>query len=501
MPPSTRPLWRPCVHRSHEQQNLGDNRNDAQRFGPWLAAVAHTLRVVTHNPAIAAALALLCTTVSVVAHPGFIGTVHATLDSERHLRIIVKHDALAFALNDTSHRIADEPMLQLLRSSDDDLSIALHDGTERFHEQFEIRTPDGPVTWTLVEQPTVQAVREWQILRPTLPIPIKLHFEAQATLPAHTTCFAFRLPEVLGDAITTVHRPGYEPYATPIPAGEWTDCFPLQAAPETNTQQTATPLPSEVSAAPGLNAQLSTSDQTSAAAINTATVPNTETTHSENSPATPDSPSFLRTIACFAVLGFEHIIPKGVDHVLFVLGLFLVSPSIRSLLWQVTAFTVAHSVTLVLASLGMVNIPGNIVEPIIAASIALVAIEAIFAGRTTTAQRESNINKAEANSSARRSSSRDLFRLAVVFIFGLVHGLGFAGVLSELGLPTRQFIPALFAFNIGIEIGQFAVIAIAMALVGWARHRPLYRPVIVIPAALVIACIGLWWTFERVTGA
>lgn len=491
------------MHRSHEQQKLSDNRSEPRRFGPWLAAIAGTLRVVTPKPVIAAAFALVCTTVSVLAHPGFVGTVHATLDSEGHLRIIVKHDALAFALNDTSHRIADEPMLQLLRSSDDDLSLALNEGAERFREQFEIRTPSGPVAWTLVEQPTVQAVREWQILRPTLPIPIKLHFEAQATLPPHTPCFAFRLPKVLGDAVTTVHRPGYEPYATPIPAGEWTDCFPLQAAPETNAQQAATPISSGTSVAPGLNAQLSTNDQTSAATINAATVPNTETAHSESATATPDYPSFFRTMGRFTVLGFEHIIPKGIDHVLFVLGLFLVSSSMRSLLWQVTAFTVAHSVTLVLASLGMVNIPGNIVEPIIAASIALVAIEAILAGRTTTAQHESRISKAAAaaNSSARRSSTRDLLRLAVVFIFGLVHGLGFAGVLSELGLPTRQFISALFAFNVGIEIGQLTVIAIAMALVGWARHRPLYRPFVVIPASLLIACIGLWWTVERIAGA
>lgn len=491
------------MHRSHEQQKLSDNRSEPRRFGPWLAAIAGALRAVTPSPATAAALALLCTTVSVLAHPGFVGTVHATLDSEGHLRIIVKHDALAFALNDTSHHIADEPMLHLLRSSDDDLSLALSEGAERFREQFEIQTPSGPVTWTLVEQPTVQAVREWQILRPTLPIPIKLHFEAQATLPPHTTCFAFRLPEILGDAVTTVHRPGYEPYATPIPAGEWTDCFPLQAAPETSAQQAATPFSSGTSAAPDLNAQPSTNDHPSTAAANTTTAPSTEAPHTQGSPATPDCPSFLRTMGRFTVLGFEHIIPKGIDHVLFVLGLFLVSSSIRSLFWQVTAFTVAHSVTLVLASLGMVHISGNIVEPIIAASIALVAIEAVLAGRTMTAQRESRINKAEAaiNSSARRSSKRDLFRLAIVFIFGLVHGLGFAGVLSELGLPTRQFIPALFAFNVGIEIGQLTVIAIAMGLVGWARYRPLYRPVVVIPASLLIACIGLWWTVERIAGA
>ena len=173
-------------------------------------------------------------------------------------------------------------------------------------------------------------------------------------------------------------------------------------------------------------------------------------------------------------VGFDHILPKGLDHILFVLGLFFLSTQLRPLIWQVSAFTLAHTVTLALGALGWVNVPGSIVEPLIAASIVYVAVENIF------------------------TSGLNPWRPAIIFGFGLLHGLGFASVLGDFGLPEGQFIPALIGFNIGVELGQLAVIAIAFALVFWAMKKDWYRARIAVPASCVIAAVGAYWFVERV---
>ena len=142
--------------------------------------------------------------------------------------------------------------------------------------------------------------------------------------------------------------------------------------------------------------------------------------------------------------GFDHIIPKGLDHILFVLGLFFLSTHLRPLLWQVSAFTLAHTITLALAALGYVTIPASIVEPLIALSIVYVAVENLY------------------------SRGLSPWRPFIIFGFGLLHGLGFASVLAEFGLPDQSFIPALIGFNIGVEIGQLAVIAVAFICVKMA---------------------------------
>ncbi|MEM9436623.1 MAG: HupE/UreJ family protein, partial [Pseudomonadota bacterium] len=137
----------------------------------------------------------------------------------------------------------------------------------------------------------------------------------------------------------------------------------------------------------------------------------------------------------FLLAGFEHIIPLGVDHILFVLGLFFFALKWSPILWQVTAFTVAHTVTLALATLGVINIPDEwmwLVEAFIALSITWVAVENILQPKL------------------------GWVRPAVVFAFGLLHGLGFASVLSDFGLSQGQFVVSLIAFNIGVEIGQLA---------------------------------------------
>lgn len=178
----------------------------------------------------------------------------------------------------------------------------------------------------------------------------------------------------------------------------------------------------------------------------------------------------------YAWLGFEHILPKGLDHILFVLCLYLLSTRLAPLLWQVTAFTVAHSVTLALSMYDVVSLPSDVVEPLIALSIAVVAVENLVTSRLQP------------------------WRPVVVFAFGLLHGLGFAGVLTELGLPRERYVTALVSFNVGVELGQIAVIVLAAVVTVWFRERSWYRSRVVIPASLAIATVGLYWAVERTFG-
>lgn len=188
-------------------------------------------------------------------------------------------------------------------------------------------------------------------------------------------------------------------------------------------------------------------------------------------------------------IGFDHILPKGLDHILFVLGLFLLSVHLRPLIWQVSAFTLAHTITLALGALGLVNVPPSIVEPLIAASIIYVAIENIFFQKLNT------------------------WRPVIVFLFGLLHGLGFASVLEEFGLPQAQFVPALLGFNVGVELGQIAVIAMAfvvicIAVFGARRARlegaeelvteyPVMFRAVSVTGSVLIAIIAAYWVIER----
>lgn len=174
-------------------------------------------------------------------------------------------------------------------------------------------------------------------------------------------------------------------------------------------------------------------------------------------------------------VGFDHIIPKGLDHILFVLGLFFLSLRMRPLITQITVFTVAHTITLALASLGYIVVNPAVVEPLIAASIVYVAVENIFTNKIRW------------------------WRPIVIFAFGLLHGMGFASVLSEFGLAPGRFVAGLIGFNVGVEVGQLTVIGLAFLAVGyWFGQRPWYRARISIPASVLIAMVGAYWAFERV---
>ena len=174
-------------------------------------------------------------------------------------------------------------------------------------------------------------------------------------------------------------------------------------------------------------------------------------------------------------IGFDHILPRGTDHILFVIGLFLLNARLSSLLWQVSSFTLAHTLTLALGIYGIVQIPATIVEPLIAASIVYVCVENLMYDHLTR------------------------WRPLVVFVFGLLHGLGFAGVLKDIGLEPDHFVTGLVAFNVGVELGQLTVIAGCFFALGlWFSRRSWYRQFITLPASLLIALIGGYWFVERI---
>lgn len=174
-------------------------------------------------------------------------------------------------------------------------------------------------------------------------------------------------------------------------------------------------------------------------------------------------------------LGFFHIIPSGADHILFVAGLCLLSNKIKVILWQATAFTVAHSVTLILSMKNIIVAPPAIVEPIIALSILFVALENLMLKELKP------------------------WRLLLVFLFGLIHGMGFASSLNVIGLPADRFLTSILSFNLGVEFGQVAVILVLFGLVVIPfGNRNAYRKTIVYPLSAVIAITACYWTVERV---
>ena len=172
-------------------------------------------------------------------------------------------------------------------------------------------------------------------------------------------------------------------------------------------------------------------------------------------------------------VGFQHILPLGLDHIVFVLGLFFLSTKLSVLLVQVSAFTVAHSITLGMATVGWIVAPTSIVEPLVAASIVYIAIDNLY------------------------SKNLERWRLLVVTLFGLLHGLGFASALNALVLPEESMLSALLLFNLGVEVGQLTVLLLAFLAMGWLRKWSLYKKRVAEPASMTIAGVGLYWLFKR----
>ena len=205
-------------------------------------------------------------------------------------------------------------------------------------------------------------------------------------------------------------------------------------------------------------------------------------------PSDPDfrvkaSPGAFEVVQTYTLLGVEHIL-TGFDHLCFVLALVMIVGFNRRLIWTVTAFTVAHSITLALAALGIVHVPRPPVEATIALSIVFVASEIVQKqrGREGLVAREPWL---------------------VAFAFGLIHGLGFAGALAEIGLPANSIPLALLFFNIGVEIGQLlfigAIFAATRAMFLMTSNIIMLRRAAIVPA-YAIGGIASYWTIERITG-
>jgi len=173
----------------------------------------------------------------------------------------------------------------------------------------------------------------------------------------------------------------------------------------------------------------------------------------------------------FFVLGMEHIL-SGYDHILFILSAILVVSGFLETLKLVTAFTVAHSITLALAFLGIVSLPASIVEPLIALTIAVVAFENVF---------QKKFNR----------------RWMLVFVFGLVHGLGFVGVLKEITVSKQELLTSLVSFNIGIEAGQILIVGAGL-LVMYFVHKTSWSAVFIRWSSVAIGILGLVWFVERI---
>ncbi len=173
-------------------------------------------------------------------------------------------------------------------------------------------------------------------------------------------------------------------------------------------------------------------------------------------------------------LGFKHIIPEGLDHVLFIISLCLINTRLRSIVWQASAFTVAHTVALALSMKNIIVAPGAIVEPVIALSIVFVALENVILQEVKP------------------------WRIILVFCFGLIHGLGFASALNETGLPPGKFYTSVLMFNLGVEICQVLIIALVFGLVIRPfKDKTWYRPRIVYPVSIAIALISSYWVYDR----
>ena len=195
-------------------------------------------------------------------------------------------------------------------------------------------------------------------------------------------------------------------------------------------------------------------------------------------PSTPDQLSIIKT---YIELGIEHIL-LGIDHLLFVLALLLITKGFRKLIKTITAFTIAHSITLSLATLGVLGLPVPPVEAMIALSIVFLAVELI------------HFYRGEIGYTVR-------YPWIVAFSFGLLHGFGFAGALAQVGLPQNEIPTALFFFNVGVELGQLMFITVVLGMIWSLQRIKITWPVWIkwVPP-YAIGSIGAFWLIERIAG-
>lgn len=462
-------------------------------------------------------------------HPANIPSARAKIQPDGTLDLRVRFDILAFSLDQSPNDVGDGPMNALLDGPVSDLQARLTEAQARFRKNIRLISDNGSGTIDSISFPTAQDIHTLVDggEGPRLPVMMTVTVSGHFPTGAHTT--AFRFPDVLGSVVLTTELPYTEPISEPVDAGTSSTPVTLPTAAEVKAKEDAmlaprtapsisktTPDPKEIKknspavSLPTLGKQPPKLDPQAGRTtsgdflglhfpieIKPEAVKKVPSKNLHPQPVTPSPAnpapleektapaptleaqtgqrvSLLSTFPRYIKMGYTHILPEGLDHILFVLGLFLLSRKAKDLIKQITAFTIAHSLTLALALYGVVRLPSTIVEPIIALSIAFVAVENIF---TTEVK---------------------AWRPYVVFAFGLVHGLGFAGALQEAGLSRSDMLPALVGFNIGVELGQLSVVALAWLLVARFQKSPRYRPVFAIPASIAIALVAVFWTFQRI---
>jgi hypothetical protein len=373
-------------------------------------------------------MALWLATFSASAHLPSVASAHVTVSSDGRFTLDLTFDVPPFVLGLTPQAATDAAMNAWLDGPTNALATSLNAASSRFQREFSITSDQGTGHVETIIFPTVADMERYKESMGVIQLPVMMMLSLEGHLPSAAHSVSVCFPKIMDVVAVTVNRPGQEPATLVANAGEGTPPVPLRL-------------------------------------------------EGANATAKIVQPGRWLVARQYLRLGFKHILPEGTDHILFVLGLFLLSCRLKPLLTQVTAFTLAHSITLGLAMFGVIRLPSTMVEPLIAASIAFVAVENIC------------------------TPDLKLWRLVVVFCFGLVHGLGFSSVLLSLGLPHRDFLTALVSFNGGVELGQLAVITAAFLAVGWWRKRQWYRHAIVIPSSALIAAVGVFWTIQRTLSA
>ena len=458
-----------------------------------------------------------------VFHPANIPSSRVHVNTDGTVELHTRFDILAFCLETTPQEIADGPMNALLDGPVAELQNRLNDAKNRFQSGLAVIADNGAGTFDSITFPSAQDVINCAQENGAQRLPVMLTVVVKEHLQAGAKTLSCRFPDILGSVVVTTEMPYEEPVSEPVDPG--TASTPLaipsvqqvsqaaasiQSPPQSATTTKQTPVKSEIlvkdsspvtvgSAKPDETDEpivtRPTNDEfidlTLSAALNAEKPPakprvaavRVEAVTPAQFPQTPSPPpipagrpAWYILFGRYVKMGYKHILPQGLDHILFVLGLFLLSRKTKPLLTQISCFTIAHSITLGLSLYGVFSLPSSIVEPLIAASIVFVAVENLF------------------------TTEMKAWRPFIVFGFGLVHGLGFAGALKGAGLAHGDFLTGLVGFNSGVELGQLSVVALAFLAVGWWRSKPSYRMAVVLPASCAIALVAIFWTIQRTLG-
>lgn len=449
------------------------------------------------------------------AHPANVAASLAKVKPDGTYSVRIRFDLLALATGATPSDADDEAMNALLDGPDANLKSALADAESRFRSGFAILGAGTPSAPDAIPFPTVDEIRRYLKDDPRPRLPYMASVNVTGKLPKGTRSLSLRYPALLGSVIQTVEFPYQEPISEPVEPNTTssrltipTEVEVAKLAAEMNRPREAPPEPAKAPVVhppvatpekkPETKPQAAEKEPSPPVEANKPVLkpPVTEAGPKPLNPAPPalepapsepisqepvvEEPAPVRRTGpsglVYLKMGFTHIVPEGLDHILFVLGLFLLGNKTKSLISQITAFTVAHSITLALTTLGIIRLPASVIEPVIAISIAFVAIENLFMKEAKP------------------------WRLGVIFLFGLVHGMGFAEVFADAGLRGAGLLTALLSFNVGVELGQLTVVAAAMGVVGWFRSDPRYRKVVVIPSSAAIAALALFWSAQRIFG-